>query len=783
MSSVALRTRREVVGTSALRPDGEPKALGQFNFSSDLHPEGALWGTTVRSPHPRADIVSIDISRALAMPGVRCVLTHEDVPGRKTFGMRIADQPVLAMGTVRYQGEPVAIVAADDPERARRAARAITVTYEVLEPVCEPEGALSDGSERVHPAGNLVRHVAIRHGDIDRAFSEADLVVCGEYETGTQDQAFLGPESGLAVPGADGGIDLYASSQHIHEDREQIAASLGLAPEQVRVVLAGVGGAFGGREDLSMHLHACMLALRTGRPVAMMYGREESFFGHVHRHPSKVRVEHAVKRSGKILGVRVRLLLDGGAYTSTSQIVVANASYFAAGAYAVDNVWIDGYAVYTNNPPNGAMRGFGAVQSCFAVESNMDKVARALGCDPVQLRIDNALEEGTVLPTGQAVDGPIPVRELLELLVKAPLPDDDGEIDLRRLPGGLGNVTHGEGIRRGVGYAVGMKAIGFSGGVDDTSTAHVVVSALGGEPVVEVRTAASECGQGIVTVQAQIARSELGIDQVAVAQPDTTMADAGSSSASRQTWMTGGAVLGACREVRRLMLEAAGARLNRSPDTLSLRDGVIEDAKTAEALLGLTDLLKEHDFEASFEYHHRPTQSIDPETGQGEAHIAYAFAAHRAVVDVDVELGLVRVVELRTAQDVGKAINPLAVTGQIEGGTAQGLGLALLEEIQIVDGKVKNPSFTDYLIPTMLDMPPVVIDLLELPHPDSPYGLNGVGEPPSLSSTPAIMNAVRDATGLELGRAPLRPDDIALSPLVAAGASSNSDLSKQEAKT
>jgi len=783
VSSVALRTRREVVGTSAPRPDGEPKVLGQFNFSSDLHPEGALWGTTVRSPHPRADIVSIDISRALAMPGVRCVLTHEDVPGRKTFGMRIADQPVLAMGTVRYQGEPVAIVAADDPERARRAARAITVTYEVLEPVCEPEGALSDGSERVHPAGNLVRHVAIRHGDIDRAFSEADLVVCGEYETGTQDQAFLGPESGLAVPGADGGIDLYASSQHIHEDREQIAASLGLAPEQVRVVLAGVGGAFGGREDLSMHLHACMLALRTGRPVAMMYGREESFFGHVHRHPSKVRVEHAVKRSGKLLGVRVRLLLDGGAYTSTSQIVVANASYFAAGAYAVDNVWIDGYAVYTNNPPNGAMRGFGAVQSCFAVESNMDKVARALGCDPVQLRIDNALEEGTVLPTGQAVDGPIPVRELLELLVKAPLPDDDGEIDLRRLPGGLGNVTHGEGIRRGVGYAVGMKAIGFSGGVDDTSTAHVVVSALGGEPVVEVRTAASECGQGIVTVQAQIARSELGIDQVAVAQPDTTMADAGSSSASRQTWMTGGAVLGACREVRRLMLEAAGARLNRSPDTLSLRDGVIEDAKTAEALLGLTDLLKEHDFEASFEYHHRPTQSIDPETGQGEAHIAYAFAAHRAVVDVDVELGLVRVVELRTAQDVGKAINPLAVTGQIEGGTAQGLGLALLEEIQIVDGKVKNPSFTDYLIPTMLDMPPVVIDLLELPHPDSPYGLNGVGEPPSLSSTPAIMNAVRDATGLELGRAPLRPDDIALSPLVAAGAGNNSDLSKQEATT
>ena len=426
--------------------------------------------------------------------------------------------------------------------------------------------ALSDSSILVHPSGNLVRRVAIRHGDIDRAFSEADLIVTGEYETGTQDQAFLGPESGLAVPGADGGVDLYVSSQQIHEDRHQIAASLALPPEQVRVVLAGVGGAFGGREDLSMHLHACMLALRTGRPVAMMYGREESFFGHVHRHPSKVRVEHAVKRSGKIFGVRVRLLLDGGAYTSSSQTVIANACYFAAGAYAVDNVWIDGYAVYTNNPPNGAMRGFGAVQSCFAVESNMDRVARALGCDPVRLRIDNALEAGTVLPTGQAVDGPIPVRELLELLVKAPLPEEgDAELDLRRLPGGVGNVTHGEGIRRGVGYALGMKAIGFSGGVDDTSSATVGVSALGGEPVVEVRSAAAECGQGIVTVQAQIARSELGIDRVSVTQPDTSMPDAGSSSASRQTWMTGGAVLGACEKVRQHMLEAAGARLRESP--------------------------------------------------------------------------------------------------------------------------------------------------------------------------------------------------------------------------
>lgn len=769
MSDVLVRRRRDVVGESALRPDGEPKTRGEFNFSSDLHPEGVLWGATLRSPHPRATIVSLDISGALKMPGVRCVLSHEDVPGRKTYGVRVADQPVLAIDQVRYHGEAVAIVAADEPEQARRAVRAIKVTYDVMDPICDPEVALSGEAGLVHPSGNVVRHVVIRHGDVDRAFSQADLVVSGDYETGTQDQAFLGPESGIAVPTEDGGVDLYVSSQQIHEDREQVAASLALAPERVRVVLAGVGGAFGGREDLSIHIHACMLALHTDRPVTMMYGREESFFGHVHRHPSRVRIEHAVKRNGKILGVRARLLLDGGAYTSSSMTVIANACYFAAGTYDVENVSIDGYAVFTNNPPNGAMRGFGAVQSCFAIESNMDRVARALGCDPVRLRIDNAMRTGTTLPTGQVVDGPAPVRDLLEMLQAAPMPapDPDG-LELRILPGGVGNVTHGEGIRRGVGYALGMKAIGFSGGVDDTSTAHVVVSAVAGLPVVEVRTAAAECGQGIVTVVAQIARTELGLDQVAVAQADTSMPSAGSSSASRQTWMTGGAVLGACREVREQLCRRAAALLGRPAESMALVDGFVEDSSSHVKLVALGELLADGDVEATYEYHHRRTESIDPERGQGQAHIAFAYAAHRAVVDVDVELGLVRVVEILTAQDVGKAMNPLAVVGQIEGGTAQGLGLALLEEVQIVGGKVKNPSFTDYLIPTFLDVPPMRVQLLELPHPDSPYGLNGVGEPPNLSSTPAIMNAVRDATGLELARVPLRPDDIALGPAAAA---------------
>ena len=753
--------RRGGVGNSASRPDGTLKVTGNFAYSSDLHLSGALWGATLRSPHPRARIVRIDTTRALAVPGVAAVLTHEDVPGEKTYGMKVADQPVLAFDEVRYQGEAVAVVAADHPETARRALDEIEVEYEELPPIVDPEVALAGSDGLVHPGGNLVRHVRIRHGDTDSARRRADVVIDAEFEVGTQDPAFLGPESGLAVPDGEGGVDLYVAAQWLHLDQIQVAASLGLPPAQVRLSLGGVGGAFGGREDLSMHVHACMLALRTGRPVRMVYNREESFFGHVRRHPAHARVELGATRDGQIVFANVRLLLDGGAYTSTSKVVIANACYFAAGAYQVPDVRIDGYAVFTNNPPCGAMRGFGAVQACYAIESAIDRLAGELGVDPLELRLRNALEEGTVLPTGQAADGPTPVRELLEYLRDLPLPSDrDGEpLDLRTLPGGLGNVTHGEGIRRGVGYALGMKAIGYSGGLDDYSTARVRVRVLSGVPAADVHSAAAECGQGIVTVQAQIVRTELGIEQVVVRQADTSIGDSGSSSASRQTWMTGGAVLGACEAVRGAVLTRAAELLDRSAASLVLREGRVWASDDDSVSITLADVLGDDVIDEECEYHHRRTESIDDERGQGDAHVAFVYAAHRAVVDVDTELGLVRVVELATAQDVGKAINPIAVEGQIEGGTAQGLGLALMEEVQIVDGRIRNPSFTDYLIPTILDMPPVTMKVFEFPHPDSPYGLNGVGEPPTLSSTPAIMNALRNATGLDLPRVPVRPAD------------------------
>jgi len=742
------------VGESARRADGAGKVRGDFTYSSDLTAEGMLWGATVRSPHPYARILAIDAVEARAMPGVVAVLTHEDVPGEKQYGLEIQDQPVLAFDVVRYWGEAVALVAADHPEHARRAAQKVRVTYEVLEPLTDPEVALTDAAPRLHPDGNVTRHVKIRHGAQD---ARADVVVSGEYEIGMQDQAPLGPESGLAIPGAGGSVDLHLATQWLHVDRDQLSGILALPPEKVRLTMAGVGGAFGAREDLSMQAHACLLALRTGRPVKMSYSRPESFVGHVHRHPGRLRYEHGATREGKLVYVKARVLLDGGAYASSSTAVIVNACCFALGPYECPNATVDGWVMYTNNPPCGAMRGFGSVQNCYAHEAQMDKLAAALGMDPVELRKRNAMKTGSHLITGQVVEGPAPVAELLDRIRKMPLPGARG-VDLTQMPGGVSNTTHGEGVVRGVGYAVGFKNVGYSEGFDDYSTAKVRLSVVDGRPRVEVHTAAAEVGQGLVTVQAQIAATELGVSDVIVLDADTRVGSAGSSSASRQTYITGGAVKAASEAVRERILAMARSELGHSSAARLENDTVV--SSEGEVIVTLATLLGDAVVEETREFRPRRTHRLDPETGQANAHLQYAFAAHRAVVDVDTELGLVKVVELATAQDVGKAINPQAVEGQLEGGAAQGLGLAVMEEIQVKDGVIRNASFTDYLLPTILDMPPVRMEILELGDPYSPYGLKGVGEPPTISSGPAIVAAIRAATGKPITRVPVRPQDI-----------------------
>jgi xanthine dehydrogenase D subunit len=776
-------TRREAatgagaggVGDSPPRPDGTLKVTGQFAYGSDLWADDMIWGATLRSPHPYARITAMDIGPALATAGVYAVLTHEDVPGLNRYGLEHADQPVLAGEVVRYQGEPVALVAADHPEIARRAAAKIRTDYEVLAPVTDAAAALDDAAPHLHPGGNLVRHLKLRKGAADAA---ADVVVTGRYRVGMQDQAFLGPEAGLAVPDGDGGVDLYVATQWLHVDQRQVCAALGLPPEKVRLTLAGVGGAFGGREDLSMHIHACLLALRAGKPVKMVYNREESFFGHVHRHPAAMRYEHGATRDGRLTYVKAEIWLDGGAYASTTPAVVGNAGTMGIGPYIVANVHVDAYGVYTNNPPCGAMRGFGSVQTAFAYEAQMDKLATALGLDPVELRCRNGMELGCEAPTGQVVDSPAPVAELLRIVRDLPLPDGaaagngaasgsaltdgasgTGDYDLRALPGGVANTTHGEGVRRGVGYAVAYKNVGFSEGYDDYSTARVRLEIVGGEPTVIVHTAAAEVGQGLVTVEQQICRTELSVQNVVGYPKDTSVGSGGSTSASRQTYVTGGAVQAACQQIRERVFAMAQRRLGHTIAGLRLEDGGVVSASEGQ-LMSLAALLRDEAIEETVQWRHRPTYPVDPETGQGFAHVQYAFAAHRAIVDVDTELGLVRVVSLDCAQDVGKAMNPDAVLGQIHGGSAQGLGLAVMEEIQVQAGLIRNPSFTDYLIPTILDMPPMRVVVLEYPDPNAPYGLRGVGEAPTISSGPAIAAAIRAATGLDLTRIPIRPEHI-----------------------
>ncbi len=792
-------TTKDGLGASPRRPDGTLKVTGEFAYSSDLWMEGVLWGATLRSPHPHAKILGIDITEALKVPGVEAVLTHEDVPGNKRYGLEFQDQPVLAYDKVRYKGEAVAVVAADHPETARRAMERIKVDYEVLDPVSDSVRAAHDpgyplvheeGSLQIHEEyrqrGNRVRHQPIRTGDfvgvaesgegqrevLERLRAQADAVVSTEYEVGMQDQAFLGPESGMAVPAEDGGVDLYVATQWLHVDQKQIAPALGLAEDKVRLTLAGVGGAFGAREDLSMQIHACMLALHTGKPVKFVYNREESFYGHVHRHPAKMRYEHGARADGTLLYATMEIIVDGGAYASATPAVVGVASSLGIGPYEVPHVLVDAYGVYTTNPPCGAMRGFGAVQACFGYESQMDRLAEKLGMHPVALRVKNAMSQGSRIITGQEIDMPLPMAEMLERARDLPMPVErtalEDPSDQRTLPGGVAGTTRGEGVVRGVGYGVGLKNLCFSEGFDDYSTARVRLEVVAGEPVVLVHTAAAEVGQGLVTVKGQIARTELGVERVAIAPSDTQVGSAGSSSASRQSYMTGGAVKLACEAVRGSVFALARERglvpEGIADSELSLTGGKIVSG-AAGALVSLADLLGESSgggtvVEETREHHHRPTEMLDPTLGQGASHTQFGMCVHRAVVDVDVELGLVKVVALDAVQDVGKALHPQQLAGQIQGASAQGLGLALMEEIQVRDSVIRNPSFTDYLIPTILDMPPMRIDVLEHPDPHAPYGLRGAGEPPTLSSTPAVVAAVRDATKRPLTHAPVRPEDI-----------------------
>ncbi|MFI6349536.1 xanthine dehydrogenase family protein molybdopterin-binding subunit [Streptomyces sp. NPDC050560] len=737
------------IGSSLAPEDVRTKTEGTFPYAADLWAEGLLWAAVLRSPHPHAAILSIDTSAARGMPGVRAVVTHEDVPGTPAHGRRTADRPVFASEVVRHHGEPIAAVAADHPDTARMAAAAVVVEYEVREPVTDPEQAFE--AEPLHPDGNLIRHIPLSHGDPEAA---GETVVEGLYRIGRQDPAPIGAEAGLAVPRPDGGVELYIASTDPHGDRDTAAACFGLTEDQVKVVVTGVPGATSDREDPGFHLPLGLLALRTGCPVKLTATREESFLGHVHRHPTLLRYRHHADADGRLVKVEAQILLDAGAYADTSSDALAAAVAFACGPYVVPHAFIEGWAVRTNNPPSGHMRGEGAMQVCAAYEAQMDKLARKLGLDPVELRLRNVLATGDTLPTGQTVTCPAPVAELLAAVQDADLPTlpKDAPEDQWLLPGGPEGAGEPGAVRRGVGYALGMVHMLGAEGTDEVSTATVRVR----DGVATVICAAVETGQGFTTLARQIVQETLGIDEVHVAPVDTDQPPAGPGCRGRHTWVSGGAVERAAKMVRTQLLQPLAHKFGMSTELLEITDGKITSYDGVLSTT-VTEAMDGKELWATAQCRPHPTEPLDGH-GQGDAFVGLAFCAIRAVVDVDIELGSVRVVELAVAQDVGRVLNPARLRARIEAGITQGVGAALTENLRTPRGLLRHPDLTGYTLPTALDTPDIrLVRLVEERDVVAPFGAKSVSAVPAVTAPAAIASAVRAATGRPANRLPIRP--------------------------
>ncbi|MCX2925195.1 xanthine dehydrogenase family protein molybdopterin-binding subunit [Streptomyces sp. NEAU-W12] len=737
------------LGVSLPAADTRAKTEGTFPYAADLWAEGLLWAAVLRSPHPHARIASIDTTHAREMPGVHAVVTHEDVPGTPVYERGRSDRPVFASDVVRHHGEAIAAVAADHPDTARMAAAAVIVEYEVLDPVIDPEQAFE--AEPLHPDGNLIRHIPLRHGDPDAA---GELVVDGLYRIGRQDPAPIGAEAGLAVPRPDGGVELYLASTDPHGDRDEAAAAFDLDPERVKIVVTGVPGATADREDQSFRLPLGLLALKTGCPVKLTATREESFLGHAHRHPTLLRYRHHADAEGRLVKVEAQILLDAGAYADTSSDALAAAVAFACGPYVVPNAFIEGWAVRTNNPPSGHVRGEGALQVCAAYEAQMDKLARKLGLDPAELRMRNVMATGDVLPTGQTVTCPAPVAELLEAVRDhplPPLPKDTPEGEWL-LPGGPEGAGEPGAVRRGVGYGLGMVHMLGGEGADEVSTATVKVQ----DGVATVLCAAVETGQGFTTLARQIVQEILGVDEVRVAPVDTDQPSAGAGSRGRHTWVSGGAVERAAKMVRTQLLAPLAHKFGMSAELLQISDGRIT---SYDGVLStpVADELVGKELWATAQCRPHPTEPLD-ESGQGDAFVGMSFCAIRAVVDVDIEIGSVRVVELAVAQDVGRVLNPAQLAARIEAGVTQGVGAALTENLRTPRGLVRHPDLTGYALPTALDVPDIrIVKLVEERDVVAPFGAKAVSAVPVVTSPAAIAAAVRAATGRPVNRLPIRP--------------------------
>jgi xanthine dehydrogenase molybdenum-binding subunit len=739
-----------VIGKLQVRPDAVAKVTGAAKYTDDLSFEGMLHARVKRAGVAHAFLRRIDVSKARALPGVAAVLTAAEIPGDHWHGIVIYDWPVMVgvNERVRYVGDAVAIVAAETPEIAAQALDLIETEYEPQPVISDPVQARRPDVPSLHPNGNLLKHIKVRKGDVEQGFAEADVILEHTYHTATTDHAFLEPECSIARPTPDGRMEVYVGSQIPYQDRQQVARALGWPEERVRILGQLMGGGFGGKEDIAGQIHAALLAQATGRPVKLLFDRHESLLVHPKRHATQIRVKIGACRDGRLTAAETELYGDTGAYASLGEKVMTRATTHSSGPYEVPHARADCYAMYTNNPPSGAFRGFGVTQSAFAIESMMDELARALGMDPVELRRLNAMRVGSITNTGQQLRDSVGLLECI----------DKVDAEMRRLAGErpfeprpVEGAPH---LRRAWGFAVGYKNTGLGGGAPDKAGAEVELYEDG---MLEVRTASAELGQGLVTVLQMIVAHEFnqnpGRVRVLVMDTDLTP-DGGPTTASRQTYVTGNAALHAARTLRQAIAATLAEKYDQPPESVRFVEGLAQVNGHAVPLGEVVGLMRAEgrDPRALYEYWAPATQPL----GQGgDMHFAFSFAAQAAEVEVNMLTGEVRVLRIIVANDVGKAINPLGLQGQVEGGVVMGLGNALTENFIIEEGRVFTDRLARYRVPSIVQTPEITSIIVEHPTADGPYGAKGVGEIVSVPTTPAITNAIFNAVGVRVDRLPV----------------------------
>ncbi|HYB19865.1 MAG TPA: xanthine dehydrogenase family protein molybdopterin-binding subunit [Thermodesulfobacteriota bacterium] len=746
-----------VVGQPVSRTDARLKATGKLAYGADYPEENFLHGKILRSPLPHAGIRSIRIDRAKELPGVVAVLLAKDVPGRNGFGVVIPDQPVVCGEKVRFVGDAVALVAAETEAIAQKALSLIEVDYDPLPPLFDPRESLKPGALPIHENGNLLAHHKLRKGDVEKGFSEADVILERTYKVPFVEHGYLEPDMTMAIPQADGTILIQGPMQAPFSVRRNVAAVLGVSINGVRVKSVSMGGGFGGKEDAPIDIgcRAAVLAAHTKRPVRISLEREEVTLQTAKRHPHIMEVKVGAQKDGRIVAFQGIIYNEKGAYASLGPLVNIHSAIMMPGPYEIPNCKVDAYLCYTNHPFGGAMRGFGAPQVCFAHESMMDELALELGMNPLEIRRKNAFRLGSTTATGQILKESMGLREAMEACSKAFNWDqryrESGYVDAERSR------------RRGVGMALGFYRTSIGAGFDGCG-ANVYVHEDGS---VLLYTGITELGQGSFTVLSQICAEELGIEveDIRLVSPDTDLVpDSGPTVGSRSTTLMGNAIILAARQVKESLMEMASQMLFVPVERLEARNRRLYDRENPGRFVSFRDAaarcMAAGKRLIGQGWWTPPPLGVDPETLQGDPYFVYSYSAQMAEVIVDVQTGEVEVIDHVAAFDIGKAVNPQAVEGQVEGGLAMGLGYALMEEVVLKDGRIQNLNLQDFLIPTALDVPDMKPIILEMETQYGPYGAKGVGEMPNIPAAPAIINAVAHACGGRVRSLPASPEKV-----------------------